>query len=238
MIAITLDIDWAPDWIIDCVAERLIKHKVKVTWFVTHDSDAIKRLKKHPELFELGIHPNFHPKNTQGGAPEQVLKNLLEIVPEAKSMRTHGLYQSTNLLEMASQKGISYDVSLFLPQSEPINPHRLFFESGSSLIRLPYVWEDDLEMAKPQPCLCLDQFAHFQKEAILDFHPIHIVLNSCDMETYTQYKNNGWKGFCQEQMPFQTHARGIGDLFDACLSSMREGGQTVSELAQDCEELS
>jgi len=36
MIALTLDIDWAPDWMIEKVAEMLLKYGVKATWFATH----------------------------------------------------------------------------------------------------------------------------------------------------------------------------------------------------------
>lgn len=33
---ITLDIDWAPDFVIDAVAEQLVQAGVWATWFVTH----------------------------------------------------------------------------------------------------------------------------------------------------------------------------------------------------------
>ena len=59
--ALTFDIDWAPDWMIEEVASILIEHNVKTTWFVTHASPAIDKLRQMPELFELGIHPNRLP---------------------------------------------------------------------------------------------------------------------------------------------------------------------------------
>ena len=57
-LVLTLDMDWAPDCAIDFVSEELVSREVRATWFVTHASPAVHRLREHPELFELGIHPN------------------------------------------------------------------------------------------------------------------------------------------------------------------------------------
>ena len=64
-IALTFDIDWAPDWAIDLTAGILREREVRATWFVTHESPAVDRLREDSELFELGIHPNFLPGSTQ-----------------------------------------------------------------------------------------------------------------------------------------------------------------------------
>ena len=46
MILITLDIDWAPDFIIKKVDEMLKERNIKSTWFVTHKSAHLKNLSK------------------------------------------------------------------------------------------------------------------------------------------------------------------------------------------------
>src|ERR1017187_7044133 len=97
-VALTLDIDWAPDFVIDFAADLLIRRRVKATWFVTHSSPAVDRLRDHPELFELGIHPNFLPGSSQGKTVAEVLSFCRACVPEARSMRTHALVQSSGLL--------------------------------------------------------------------------------------------------------------------------------------------
>src|SRR5207244_3974947 len=81
------------------VAEQLMASQVRATWFVTHMSPAISRLRRNPELFELGIHPNFLPGSTHGDTPDAVLRHCRALVPDAVSMRTHCLVQSTLLLE-------------------------------------------------------------------------------------------------------------------------------------------
>src|SRR4051794_10356042 len=95
-LVVTLDVDWAPDFMIDAAAAALVQHGVRATWFVTHASPAIDRLGERPDLFELGIHPNFREGTTHGDDP---IAHLLEIVPGARCARTHSLLQSTPLLE-------------------------------------------------------------------------------------------------------------------------------------------
>ena len=56
---ITVDIDWAPDSAISKTINYLIDNEVRATWFITHASPEVERLKEYPHLFELGVHPNF-----------------------------------------------------------------------------------------------------------------------------------------------------------------------------------
>lgn len=187
--AITLDIDWAPDFVIDFVAERLVEHQVRATWFVTHPSPAIERLKDQPDLFELGLHPNFLPGSSQGATPEHIIRYCRSIVPEAVSVRTHALVQSTPLLDTLLDKtSVVIDASLFLPHALHLHPVEYWWRQRR-LIRVPYFWEDDFEMERPEPCWqpakLLNQGPGLK---IFDFHPIHIYLNSADMEPYRNLK--------------------------------------------------
>lgn len=73
---ITLDVDWAPDYMVDYVASILISHRVKATWFVTHESLSVWRLRKRNDLFELGVHPNFLTGSTHGNNSLDVLNHV------------------------------------------------------------------------------------------------------------------------------------------------------------------
>lgn len=187
---LTLDVDWAPDWVVEYVANLLIKHKVKATWFITHDSLGLNYLKKHNQLFELGIHPNVLPGSSHGVGEEKVLEHIKNIVPEAVSMRTHGLYQSTKFLVKANQKyGIKRDVSLFLPLAESLRPHK-FQTQGSDLLRIPYFWEDDREMFMENPLWEISDARLKNKGLkIFNFHPIHLVLNTENFLRYEKLKS-------------------------------------------------
>ena len=57
---LTIDIDWAPDFVILDTVELLLKYNVVATILVTHDSPLLQDLRSHKN-FEFGIHPNFNP---------------------------------------------------------------------------------------------------------------------------------------------------------------------------------
>ena len=182
---LTLDVDWASDAIIDSVAALLVERRVKATWFITHQSAAVDRLRTHGDLFELGIHPNMLPGSTHGATEEESLAHVLAIVPGARVMRTHGLYQTSNfLVKAASQFGVQIDVSLFLPRAPHLQPHRLTW-GPASLWRVPYFWEDDSEMFEEQPIWRLaDERLAVTGLRVFDFHPVHVALNT---ERFSRY---------------------------------------------------
>lgn len=188
-IAVTLDIDWAPDFAIDFVADQLIRFHIPATWFVTHNSPAVERLRSHSELFELGIHPNFEPGSTHGQNTPEILSHCQQLVPDAKCVRMHGLMQSTRLLEsILAQTELTVDCTLFLPRTPAVRPvnYRL---RGRTLTQIPFVWQDDFEMEAELP--------DWQPESVLEigsglkvfnFHPMHIFLNSPDPLAYCDLK--------------------------------------------------
>ncbi|WP_417412076.1 hypothetical protein [Hoeflea sp.] len=186
MCAITLDVDWAPDFVIDDVANLLIEAGVRAVWFVTHDSPAVRRLRTYPELFEIGIHPNFLPGSTHGNSESEVLAHCMSIVPEARMVRTHGLVQTSNLLQrIVAETPVQVDLSLFLPHARNVEPVTYYWEGGETLHRIPYVWEDDFEIVRPNPDWELSGIMKGNSGlVILDFHPIHVYLNSNSLQPY------------------------------------------------------
>ena len=188
-VVLTIDIDWAPDFAIDFLTEQLILSQVRATWFVTHMSPAIARLKQHSNLFELGIHPNFLPGSTHGGTPEAVLRHCTALLPEASSMRTHMLFQSTLLLrQILAQGRITTDVSLFLPATPYIRPVE-WLSGGRTLLRIPYFWADDFEMEREAPRWRLLPYLRVGEGLkVFAFHPIHVYLNSANVEIYHAFK--------------------------------------------------
>ena len=187
---ITLDTDWAPDFVIDFVTDLLVESNVKATWFVTHDSPAIQRLSEHPTIFEIGIHPNFLPHSDHGDTTEEVLATAMKLAPNAGCVRTHALVQSTPLLnKIMSNTSIHTDVSLFLPRVIGVEPFP-YHCNGRTIMRIPYCWEDDYEMQAPEPTWHLKLMQEPRKGLmVLDFHPIHVYLNSSNMAPYESIKS-------------------------------------------------
>lgn len=184
-VVLTLDVDWAPDCAIDWVAQQLVTHGVRATWFVTHLSPAVERLRERPDLFELGIHPNFLTGSTHGATTDAVLDHCLALVPAATSVRTHALVQSTPILvRILERTAITTDVSLYLPYTPGLRPVESRF-GHRSLLRLPYFWEDDDEMQQPRPDWRLATLLGVGPGLkVFDFHPVHIYMNATDMEQY------------------------------------------------------
>lgn len=188
-VCLTFDIDWAPDFMIDFVAELLIARQIRATWFITHATPALQRLRQYPHLFELGIHPNFLPGSTHGNTPEAVLAHCTELVPESISVRTHNLVQSTPLLhQIMIQTPITIDVSLFMPHTPHLRPVEYHWNQRT-LLRLPFFWEDDMEMTHPAPSWRLSPILSLGNGLkIFNFHPVHLYLNSSDMAPYQSLK--------------------------------------------------
>ena len=238
---ITIDVDWAPDWAIAEVANILTANNVKATWFITHDSQEIRNLFKYLHLFEVGIHPNFEEGSTQGKNPKEVMRYLKRIVPHAKSIRTHGLTQSSRLLQMIREEfDILYDASLFLPEIPNIIPHEIFFsKTKKGLLRFPYFWEDDFEMYKPEPCFSFKHKKyHVSGLKIFCFHVIHIILNSSDMANYYNCKEGkNLPGLSVEYLrPYINDGQGTGTLFREIVqffsTNTNSSSQTISNLAR------
>lgn len=185
MIAFTSDIDWATDEVIQDMLSIFEKYKVKCTLFVTHHSKVIDNCNR--ELFEIGIHPNFN--FLLSGEPDksvdEIIKDLLKIYPEAIGTRSHGMTQSTPLLDAFKRNGLKYDCNTFLPYKYDVFP----FVSWNGLLRIPYNWEDDIHYLYNKSFeeshiinYSLNEFH------VLDFHPIHVYLNTDTEQCYLNAK--------------------------------------------------
>ncbi len=224
----TLDIDWAPDFVIDEIAASLVGAGVKATWFVTHASPAVDRLKARPDLFELGLHPNFLPGSTHGATPAAALRHCLELVPQARSFRSHGLVQSTAILDLAIEHGLEADVSLYLPHARRLAPVE-HWRGGRCLWRVPYMWEDDFEMDRPAPLWSLKDLLGHTGLKVLDFHPIHVWLNGADMSAYAALKQrfpNLPAATPAGAEPLRRHGAGPGRMFAEVVRHLAAAGQS------------
>ena len=186
---LTLDVDWAPTFVIDEVASILLRHRVHATWYVTHASPAIDRLRRHADLFELGIHPNFHPGSSHGQTPKAVLEYCMALVPEAVSMRSHGQLQSSCLVaKIMRQTPVDTDCSYMMPRVPALEP-ACYHVDGRPFLRIPSYFEDDVEMAQPAPNWNAEPFFDdVPGLKVLTFHPLHVYLNGATMGPYEQLK--------------------------------------------------
>jgi len=224
---ITIDIDWAPDFAIDKMAAVLIEKNVKATWFVTHDSPAIDRLKSRNDLFELGVHPNFLPNSTQGKTVKEVMDFCFNITPAAVSMRTHTLLQSGGLYwEIVENYPIKIDTSILLRENDNIQPHTIFYgNEKNKLIRVPFFWEDDVESYNPGKIWSIDHLAlGADGIKIFNFHPMYFLLNIDTMDDYEALKKlkHLYQLTDEDVSAYINRGRGAGTVFDEITSHIQK----------------
>jgi hypothetical protein len=99
-------------------------------------------MRKNPNI-ELGIHPNFNfllnGDFRYGKSVEEVIKYYKDIIPEALSVRSHSMTQSSFILDKFEKYGLLYDCNTFIPYSSAIiiKPYKYWTKN---LIKIPYFW--------------------------------------------------------------------------------------------------
>jgi len=187
-LCLTFDMDWVCDDIANDVIDLLERHDVKATWFITHDTPVIDRLKGNSN-FEVGIHPNFEPLLSGavgGGSPAEVIDRLLDIVPGAKVVRSHSLVQSSRIQDLFVEKGLLYDCNHFIPAQAGIELYSWILWNG--LIKVPFFWADDVA--------CMYESWERPSELkskkglkVFSFHPIHVFLNTESLSRYEKTRH-------------------------------------------------
>lgn len=186
---LSFDQDWAPDFICNYIADILISKRIKSTWFITNESSFLDKLRQFPELFELGIHPNFLPNSSHGNNPVEVIETVKKIVPEAKCSRSHAVFQYGGIIQsLRNDFSIEYDLTSFLYEFENIYPTKLFTAIDTIMYRLPVFWSDDHEFMNTKRNWVLSKYKNFQGIKVFSFHPIHVYLNSSGEQEYENYK--------------------------------------------------
>lgn len=215
-IFLTIDLDWAADEVVLDTIQMLEAAGVAATFFVTHATPLLARLRRNPK-FELGIHPDFNGlldgTASQPRSAVSVIDNLLALVPEAKAVRSHSMTQSSRLLDLFRNAGLTHESNHFIPAHTGIALKP--FRHWNGLVRAPYFWEDDVALAYKVGPEIEELALEAQRLKVFDFHPIHIALNTADMEHYerTRSVHGDWAAI-QDRM---FEGTGIRTLFQRLL---------------------
>lgn len=215
-IFLTLDIDWASDDIIQDTLTIVEKSQKKATWFFTHYSPLIETIDKNPN-FEIGIHPNFNKilfdqDISNGKNSSEIISKLMNIFPLASCVRSHSMTQSSGILDLFKSYGLKYDCNHFIPFQSHIELKP--WKHWNGMVKVPYNWEDDVLLMYPNIQKNWD-FLHKNSFNVLDFHPIHIALNTSSLDHYnnTRSTHNKWN----ELIKNRENKFGIRNLFKELL---------------------
>ena len=186
VIALSFDVEWAHQDVIDGVCRLLDERGITGTFFVTHDG---VRVPGH----ERGLHPNFRRNGdlyrslpgagtkTDGEVDAHIVATALSFAPEAKGVRTHGLHFTTELLGTFARHGLEYDSTLRLELAPGLRP--VWKQSG--ILELPTYYCDFFDMDTNATGF---KFSRLRLDApgmkIFDFHPNLIAINAATVPEY------------------------------------------------------
>ncbi len=185
-IILTFDLDWCSDEVLEYTLNLLGNNRAII--FVTHNTKLLDKIRLNKNI-ELGIHPNFNfllnGDFRYGKSIDEVLKYYLNIIPDAKSIRSHCLTQSSTILDSAKEFGLQRAFNTLIPHTSNIELKP--YKHSSGIIEYPHFWEDDVSVDCKWEW-SVDKYLNYKGLKVFNFHPIHIFLNTEDLNRYTQAK--------------------------------------------------
>jgi hypothetical protein len=214
----TLDVDWAPDEILDFSLALFRDRRLKCTVFATHETASLDRI-KNDDNFEIGLHPNFNGLLFPQAAPAMQAPNfdgLRAIFPGATSIRSHSLVQSSRLQNEFVARGLTHESNTYIPHEAGLELRPWILWNG--LIKVPFLFADDLHLYSGPVDRRFDGVRHAGL-CVVTFHPIHLYLNTDSIGAYERYKQGAQAGAPIEQ--FVNRRRfGISDVFNAMVDTL------------------
>lgn len=209
-VAITLDVDWAPDPVIEDAISLLDSFEIPATVFSTH-ADGVSLHARH----ERAIHPNFLTDDESTSAAD-VLDSLASLYPDASGLRSHSMYVHTRLREGYADVGIDYE-SNYLLYGRPIEPVLMY----PGVVQFPVSFMDDMWLRRGKPIgagvdLLDGQEVGTDTVVVYDFHPIHVYLNSPSIDHYEEHKDRDPTALAEAR----ADGHGVRDAFRDVLSAI------------------
>lgn len=219
-ICVTLDVDWAPEGVLEEVLRELDDSGVRATLFATHESGLLTSLE--PGALEVALHPHF----TELSDPGATFDALREVYPRARGMRSHGLMMSSAILQAGADRGLVYESNHFLPGHPGLRPVFRF----DNLLTIPFYWSDDDHLRRRRPFDLDELLLDAPGLKVLNFHPIHVFMNTESPEHYAAFKQH-YQEVAELRRLRDTHARGTATLFRAVLERVSGSRtRTLSEI--------
>jgi len=228
-IYLTLDMDWAPDEVLSYTLDLLAELEISpVTFFVTHDTPLLHTMRERG--YELGVHPNYLPllKGEGRRSAEELISELHNIVPEAVSVRSHGLVTANYLSDMYVRVGFTHEANTLVPITTgvPFRP----YEFPKGLTQVGHCWGDSWQLAQRE-WIDPETIIGYSGLRVLLFHPIHIFLNTCSAEQYTKAKP-----YCNDPEMLESYVNktrfGIHDFLRPIVALSKERGMYLSKVSK------
>ena len=207
---ITMDIDWAPDDIVEHTCNWLLSKNVPSTIFFTHESELANNLQLNKNI-EIGIHPDFS-RNMDANRCE---KDMLKLYPNSKGSRSHKNIDGRIVTDALKKNNILYHSNKLTWGLSHIEVLPVY----NGLLEAPYFWEDGyhLELGKK---LSIDEInIDTPGLKIFNIHPMLFFLNCNDddvrkkatysIEDLTTTNINDFKKFVNKGIGITTLTKSI-----------------------------
>ncbi len=219
---LTADQDWAPEWACEYFVKLLSDNRLIAHVFRTSRSEALDYA-VDTGLITNGWHPNFKRGSSHGLDIAEVIDTMMELFPGCTTVRAHSYFESSETWKMLKHAGITVESHGPTDMEENLMPLRMM----SGLTRLPVYLEDDVHLIGESRQKSLKRFIRnigVPGLKILDFHPIHLALNTPSLEHYDEFKRD-------PQGMSDTHGQsGVRDAFLEIVQIMRLSGLEFSPI--------
>lgn len=232
-VCFTTDLDWASECAIESELKAFMEANIKPTVFVTHRSNSVE---KYRDYIDVGIHPNFIQPSSQGGNEDEIINYCMNIVPEAKSFRSHRWYGSNDIYSKLYKMGIKYESNL-CTSLDVIEP----FLHRSGMICFPCFLEDGAYIINNSKIDFKDVRCMFQLSGlkVVNIHPMHYALNTPYFSYTRKIKDNltrqEWNEMTAERLrELEYGGNGIRNFIDEMIEycSSYNSGVTIITLQQ------
>lgn len=175
-VILSIDIDWAPDYMIEHVLSELKKNNA--SFFLTNDSVFQRNLIK--STHDIGYHFNLSSNSSQGNSFKEIYQYFKKFINKKLILnRFHLLNHSYSDLENLKQIDVKLDSSILMLNQSNILPAYL---EDVDLIRIPYFWEDGTYLKTGKSLSEVEVNIETPGCKIFDFHPIDIYFNTYSLE--------------------------------------------------------
>lgn len=233
---LTFDVDWAIDSVLDDFYKLIKELEVKATVNITHQTKFIEVFRQDKDI-ELGIHPNYNILLANDGEGvchknvSEVLTFTKNLVPEAVTVRSHALTDSSIIVEQYDKFGIKYDLNKLIPPQDNMRIYPYGALTGHSLV-LPFIFEDDIYLGMEKKTDIEYYFSDkFEAPRILNFHPIHLFINTPSLSYYKQIKKY-YKNYSKLIENVNRKEFGVRDIFKEMIDKAREYGYTFKTISE------
>lgn len=178
-VVVTVDTEWCPDTVIADTVDLLDAHDVPATLFSTH-ADGIDA-GRH----ERALHPNFLAADT---GEAEALDAVATAYPAATGLRAHNMYVHSPLRSHYGEYDLWYESNYAAYLVDDLEPFWMFGE----VVQLPVYFMDDTWLRlrdDPEALPSVDVLLTGPGLRVLDFHPIHVYLNTPDIDYYRAHKD-------------------------------------------------